>query len=170
MSSLLHISYHLSILLHCTANIFVKYPKAKYKIQYIDKHIKMNFVIGVSSKFLEKSFLCRLIALYKIAPLYKYLKLQYCLYHLFIHNICRLNSMKNTNFGLDNKKLFLMHWKITFADPSLKIRLSFEGTPTSSSPGVSAERSREGFSRTQWGWVPHLPTDYCVHSFDSELV
>ena len=61
MSSLLHISYHLSILLHCTANIFVKYPKAKYKIQYIDKHIKMNFVIGVSSKFLEKSFLCRLL-------------------------------------------------------------------------------------------------------------
>ena len=90
MSSLLHISYHLSILLHCTANIFVKYPNAKYKIQYIDKHIKMNFVIGVSSKFLEKSFLCRLlcfIALYKIAPLYKYFKLQYCLYHLFIHNI-----------------------------------------------------------------------------------
>ena len=84
--------------------------------------------------------------------------------------IASLNSVKNTNFGLDNKKLFLMHWKITFADPSLKIRLSFEGTPTSSSPGVSAERSREGFSRTQWGWVPHLPTDYCVHSFDSELV
>ena len=28
--------------------------------------------------------------------------------------ICRLNSVKNTNFGLDNKKLFLMHWKIVF--------------------------------------------------------
>ena len=28
--------------------------------------------------------------------------------------IIRLNSVKNTNFGLDNKKLFLMHWKIVF--------------------------------------------------------
>ena len=26
----------------------------------------------------------------------------------------RLNSVKNTNFGLDNKKLILMHWKIVF--------------------------------------------------------
>ena len=29
-------------------------------------------------------------------------------------SIFRLNSVKNTNFRLDNKKLFLMHWKIVF--------------------------------------------------------
>ena len=29
-------------------------------------------------------------------------------------NIIRLNSVKNTNFGLDNKKSFLMHPKIVF--------------------------------------------------------
>ena len=33
----------------------------------------------------------------------------------YAHNIrfsmIRLNSVKNTNFGLDNKKLFLTHWK-----------------------------------------------------------
>ena len=28
--------------------------------------------------------------------------------------ILRLNSVKNTNFGLDNKKSFLMHSKIVF--------------------------------------------------------
>ena len=26
----------------------------------------------------------------------------------------RLNSVKNTNFGVDDKKLFLMHWKTVF--------------------------------------------------------
>ena len=26
----------------------------------------------------------------------------------------RLNSVKNTKFGLDNKKVFLMHWKFVF--------------------------------------------------------
>ena len=33
---------------------------------------------------------------------------------LLVTDIYRLNSVKNTNFGLDNKKSFLTHSKIVF--------------------------------------------------------
>ena len=32
----------------------------------------------------------------------------------YFQTISRLNSVKNTNIGLDNKKIFLMHWKTVF--------------------------------------------------------
>ena len=46
--------------------------------------------------------------------------------------ITRLNSVKNTNFGLDNKNSFLMHWKMVFwVTDKFSIKWSFLKMPFS---------------------------------------